>query len=57
MRAEGHNHVTRAEIYRKEAARIRGKAARLASDDIRRELLMIAHEYDLLALSVERSKF
>jgi len=45
---------TRAEKYRQEAARLRFEAERAKHQDIRRQRLNIAMQYDDLANSVER---
>src|SRR5690242_17668365 len=44
-----------AERYREEASRIRLRAAKMTSDAIRRQMLELAHEYDLLAASIDRA--
>jgi hypothetical protein len=41
--------------YHEEAARIRREAKIVASEQVRLQLLDIAHQYDLLADSVERA--
>ena len=41
--------------YHEEAARIRREAKIVASEQVRLQLLAIAHQYDLLADSVERA--
>lgn len=45
-----------AEHYKEEAKRIRLKAATLTSDVIRRQMLELAHEYDLLAASIDKTR-
>jgi hypothetical protein len=57
MQTDGENRLYRAKIYRAEAARIRARADGVKDEAIRRELLLIALEYDLLAIGVERARY
>jgi hypothetical protein len=45
-----------AESYREEAKRIRLRAATITSDAVRRQMLELAHEYDLLAASIDAAR-
>ena len=40
--------------YRREAAAVRAKAASVTDSTVRQQLLDIAHQYDVLAISIER---
>jgi hypothetical protein len=54
---DGDSRFYRAKLYREEATRIRERADGVKDEAIRRELLVIALEYDLLAIGVERARY
>ena len=57
VQTDGDSRRYRAKLYRDEATRIRARADTIKDDAIRRELLAIALEYDLLAIGVEHARY